>query len=59
LVDDDMDGGRELWEFELDLIGVAGAGVAVGPLESSPPLGEAKEVDLRRSAVGIWDELDR
>ena len=59
-VNDEMDGRRELREFELDLIGVSGVEVAVGPLEPSPPLREEKEVDLRRSAFkfGVWDEVD-
>ena len=50
-----MDGGRE---FESDIIGVPGVEVAVGPLAPSPPLGEEKEVNLRRSEVGVWDEVD-
>jgi hypothetical protein len=44
----------------LDLTGVAGAEVAVRPPEPSPPpLGEDKEVALRRSVVEVWDEVDR
>jgi hypothetical protein len=50
-----MDGWREWREVELDLTGVAGAEVAVGP----PPLGEGKEAALQKSAVEVWDEVDR
>ena len=41
-----MDGGRECREFELDLTGVAGIEVAVGPPEPSPPDEDRKAMSV-------------